>query len=216
MALRKVASAASKARLHGERATQQAAACRWISDRARAPRGRLFPLAPACHVTGRPAPPRRKGPVASIQVLFGARAVSSQYAIRAAKRPHSGCSTHRIVAGRYRLVRCKTLVAPSYSCRAIATSETLIGKILQACYKALAELLLYARLRGVAAMKQKRLDVGVSMKNRKIPLTAAICAVLNPAYSAIAQDAPEASRLEAGDRHRDAPRDELSRRSRRA
>jgi outer membrane receptor protein involved in Fe transport len=35
------------------------------------------------------------------------------------------------------------------------------------------------------------------MTNRKMPLTAAICAVLNPAYSAFAQDAPEASRLEA-------------------
>ena len=34
------------------------------------------------------------------------------------------------------------------------------------------------------------------MTNRKIPLTAAICAVLNPAYSAIAQDAPE-TKLEA-------------------
>ena len=34
------------------------------------------------------------------------------------------------------------------------------------------------------------------MTNRKIPLTAAICAVLNPAYSALAQDAPEASKLE--------------------
>jgi len=34
------------------------------------------------------------------------------------------------------------------------------------------------------------------MTNRKLPLTAAICAVLNPAYSAIAQEAPEASRLE--------------------
>jgi outer membrane receptor protein involved in Fe transport len=35
------------------------------------------------------------------------------------------------------------------------------------------------------------------MTNRKIPLTAAICAALNPAYLAIAQDAPEANRLEA-------------------
>jgi iron complex outermembrane receptor protein len=34
------------------------------------------------------------------------------------------------------------------------------------------------------------------MNNRKIPLTAAICAALNPAYSAIAQDAPE-TKLEA-------------------
>src|SRR5687768_3356237 len=35
-----------------------------------------------------------------------------------------------------------------------------------------------------------------SMQNRRISLTAAICAVLNPAYSAIAQDAAESSRLE--------------------
>src|SRR5688500_11573896 len=35
------------------------------------------------------------------------------------------------------------------------------------------------------------------MTNRKLPLAPAICAALNPAYSAIAQDAPEASKLDA-------------------
>jgi iron complex outermembrane recepter protein len=37
---------------------------------------------------------------------------------------------------------------------------------------------------------------GEPMTDRKIPLTAAIFAVLNPAYAALAQDAPAASRLE--------------------
>jgi iron complex outermembrane receptor protein len=35
------------------------------------------------------------------------------------------------------------------------------------------------------------------MTNRKIPLAAAICAVLHPAYSAVAQETPESSKLEA-------------------
>ena len=47
-------------------------------------------------------------------------------------------------------------------------------------------------------MKHKRLNLGVSMKNHKIPLTAAIFAVLNPAYSALAQRCTlKPSKLEA-------------------